>query len=97
MLATDAENDSVMISWDIVEGADRYSVTLLKTTGDDQAGLCLTARHIASVSIHAPKNSVCISVGQRPAQDDTTMLRAYTTYSITVVAESDAGGNQWRQ
>ena len=90
----DGVNDtSVAVSWGAVDDADRYTVTFTKTIGDDQEGLCLPATHLARVSVDAPNTSASIGVGQMLAGDDPTMLRAYTTYSITVVAESDVTGS----
>ena len=88
----DVNDTSVRVSWQAVDDADRYTVTFKKTTGNIQQGLCLPATHITSVSVDAPSTSASIGVGQMLAGDDTTMLRAYTTYSITVVAESDVRG-----
>ena len=87
------DDTSVTVSWGTVDDADRYTVTFTTTKGDDQEGLCLPATHRASVSVDATSTSVSIGVGQVLAQDGTTMLRAYTTYSITVVAESDMTGS----
>ena len=84
---------SVRVSWQTVDGADRYTVTFSKTMGDDQQGLCAMGRHIAHVSVNAHSTSASIDVGQMLAADDTTMLKAYTTYFITVVAESDEAGS----
>ena len=90
----DGVNDtSVRVSWQAVDDADRYNVTFTKTTTNKQQGLCITDIHITRVSVDAPSISAGIGVGQMLAQDDTTMLRAYTTYSITVVAESDVRGS----
>ena len=92
-LMVDGVNDtSVRVSWQAVDDADRYTVTFTKTTGNKQQGLCITAIHISRVSVDASNTSASIGVGQMLAQDDSTMLRAYTTYSITVVAESDVRG-----
>ena len=87
------DDTSVRVSWGTVDDADRYNVTFSKTKGDDQEGLCLPATHLASVSVDAPSTSASISVGQMLAGDDATMLRAYTTYSITVVAVNDVTGS----
>ena len=92
----DGVNDtSVSVSWQAVDGADRYNVTFTKTTGNNQQGPCITDIHVAHLSVDAPSTSLVasIGVGQMLAQHDTTMLRAYTTYSITVVAESDSRGS----
>ena len=85
------DDTSVRVSWGAVEGADRYNVTFTKTTGNRQQGLCFIDNHRAHVSVDAPTAS--IGVGQMLAQYDTTILRAYTTYFITVVAESDVTGS----
>ena len=87
------DDTSVRVSWQTVDDADRYTVTFTKTTGNSQQGLCVFDNHIVRVSVNAPSTSASIGVGQMLAEDDTTMLRAYTTYFITVVAESDAGGS----
>ena len=78
---SDRESTSVTVSWQAVENADRYTVTLTETEGADQLGLCPFSSHTASVDT----TSLSVVVGQN--DDDT--LRTYTTYSITVVAESD--------
>ena len=67
----------------MVENADRYNVTLTKTKGADQLGLCRSSSHTVSV--------VTVSVNAVVGQNDGNMLRAYTTYSVTVVAQNDAG------
>ena len=77
----DVNSTSVRVSWQTVEDADRYTVTLSQTMGDDQLGLCPEASCTVSVNT----SSLSVIVGQ--TEDD--MLRAYTTYSITVIAESD--------
>ena len=87
------DDTSVRVSWGAVDDADRYTVTFTKTTGNSQQGLCITNIHRALVSVDAPSTSASIGVGQMLAVDDTTLLRAYTTYSITVVAESDVTGS----
>ena len=71
------------MSWQAVDGADRYTVTISQTTGDD-GQLCPEASHTVSVNT----SSLSVVVGQ--TEDD--MLRAYTVYSTTVVAESDVMG-----
>ena len=81
---SDVKSTSVRVSWQEVDNADRYTVTLSQTIGDDQLGLCPEASH--TVAVNTP--SLSVFVGQ--TEDD--MLRAYTTYFITVVAESDVWG-----
>ena len=93
VMAVGVDDTSVRVSWHRVKGADRYNVTFSKTTGNRQQGLCFFDNHIAHVSVNAPNTSASISVGSMLAQHDTTMLRAYTSYHITVVAESDETGS----
>ena len=81
---------SVRVSWQTVDDADRYNVTFTEELGQ---GLCIFNIHITSVSFDAPSTSASIGVGRMLAKDDTNMLRAYTTYSITMVAESDMTGS----
>ena len=75
---------SVKLSWQRVEGANRYCVILAVTMGDH---LCSDSHTISVIT-----SSQSVVVGQTN-QD---MLRAYTTYSITVVAMSDvwSGGGE---
>ena len=91
VMVDDVDDTSVTVSWGTVDDADRYTVTFTKTTGNNQQGLCITDIHRACVSVDAPSTSASIGVGQMLG--DTTMLRAYTTYSITVVAVSDVTGS----
>ena len=86
------DDTSVRVSWQTVDDADRYTVTFTKTRGNSQQGPCIIDIHISRVSVDAPSTSASISVGQMVELDITT-LRAYTTYSITVVAESDVTGS----
>ena len=67
------------VSWDSVTGADRYTVTLVEAMGDNQQGPCHQSSN-KPISVDTTNTSVSI---------DKTKLRAYTTYSITVTAESD--------
>ena len=90
MTVSDEGSTSVTVSWQTVEDADRYTVTFTQTMGNDQRGLCPSSSHTASVSVDT--TSASITVGQDVDIGDDDMLRAYTTYSITVVAESDVSG-----
>ena len=97
LMVDGVDDTSVGVSWRAVSDADRYTVTFRQMLGSGQ-GLCTVSTHTASVQVDAPNTSeshigATIGVGQMPAADDTTMLRAYTTYSITVVAESDLTGS----
>ena len=77
---------SVRVSWQAVEDADRYSVTLSKTIGrDEQRGPCYSDSHTVSVVT----SGLSVIVGQT-AED---MLRPFTTYSVTVVAENNVSGS----
>ena len=86
------DDTSVTVSWGTVDDADRYTVTFTTTRGNRQQGLCITDIHRASVSVDAPSTSASIGVGQM-LDLDIAILRAYTTYAITVVAESDVTGS----
>ena len=78
------------MSWQAVEDADRYTVTFTQTMGNDQLGLCPSSTHMPSVAVAT--TSASIAVGKSVDPNIRDMLRAYTTYSITVVAESDVSG-----
>ena len=80
----DIQSHSVQVSWEAVEDADSYNVRLTQTMGDNQLGLC-SESHTVSVDT----SSLSIVVGHTIND----MLRAYTTYSITVVAMSDVWGS----
>ena len=97
-LMVGGDDTSVTVSWGAVNDADRYTVTFTKITGNEQEGVCRDASHTASILVDAPSTSesrisASIGVGRMLAGDDTTRLRAYTTYSITVVAVSDLTGS----
>ena len=77
---------SVRVSWQGVEDADRYTVTLSKTLFYPyQRGVCYQGSHIVSVVT----SGLSVVVGQT-AED---MLRPFTTYSVTVVAENNTSGS----
>ena len=87
------DNDVISVRESVYVGL-YATVTFTKTrTTSTQQGLCIPDGHVVSVSVDAPSTSASIGVGQMLAGDDITMLRAYTTYSITVVAESDVRGS----
>ena len=89
------DDTSVRVSWGAVDGADRYNVTFTKaTTTSTQQGVCIPAVHVVRLSVDAPSTSASIGVGQMLTAEDTTMLRAYTTYSITVVAVNGSGSSE---
>ena len=84
---------SLSVSWDAVNNADRYTVTFTRATGDEQQGTCIEATHTASVTVDAPSTTASIDIGQDVESSVTNMLRAYSTYFITVVAENDVNGS----
>ena len=74
-----------------MEDADRYIVTFTKAKGYNQDGLCKRASYTVTLSVNTTNTSMAI--GKEVGTDDKgTMLRAFTTYFITVAAESDILG-----
>ena len=90
MRVVDVEPASVTVSWQIVEDADRYIISFSQARDDDQQGLCSTS-HTPSVPVTTSPAS--IDVGQTVDSTTENMLKAYTTYFITVVAVSGTGFN----
>ena len=82
---------SLVVSWKAVEDADRYIVTFTKTNGNSQDGLCKGTVHTATLSVD--ELNATIAVGDDVKRNITSMLRAYTTYAIIVVAENDELGS----
>ena len=80
----DIQSHSIQVSWKAVEDANNYNVTLTQTMGDSQLGIC-SESHTISVDTF----NLSVIVGQTGNE----MLKAYTTYSITVIAMSDVWGN----
>ena len=91
VMAVNVGTTSVSVSWDAVNDADRYTVTFTRATGDEQEGTCPGSTHTASVTVNAPSITASIDIGEN-VDSVTNMLRAYSTYFITVVA-SNGGGN----
>ena len=78
---------SVRVRWQGVLNADRYNVTLSKTLFYPyQRGVCYQGSHIVSVVTSRLK----VVVG-KPSDED--ILRPFTTYSVTVVAENHTSGS----
>ena len=73
------------MSWQAVEGADTYTVTFTQTMGDQQLGLYSDSH---SGSVETVNSLTVVIMGEG---DD--MLRAFTTYSITVAAVSAVLGS----
>ena len=90
MLVGVSETGSVRVSWKAVENADYYTVLFSQAVGDDQEGLCRDDSHSAHVTVHDPTAS--IAVVENVASNETHILKAYTTYSVNVVAFSDVWG-----
>ena len=78
---SEVQPHTVRVSWQAVEGADTYTVTFTQTMGDKQC----SDSHSVSVSTEGPSLSVVVG------EDE--MLRAFTTYSITVAAVSGVSGS----
>ena len=85
-----AESSPVTVSWRAVEDAYRYTVTFSQVQGTNQQGLCPSGSHTASTTVDGV-TTASIPVGEDVETTD-DMLRAYTTYAVTVVAVSDARG-----
>ena len=88
--AVNVGTTSVSVSWNAVDNADRYTVTFTRATGNEQQGACTGSPHTASVTVDAPSITASNDIGENVVSSD--MLRAYSTYFITVVA-SNGGGN----
>ena len=89
VMVDDVELASVRVSWQSVENADSYTVTFTQAMGDDQEGLCSGSSHTASVSVTTTSATIAVGLDVESATD---MLRAYTTYSITVASVSEVLG-----
>ena len=83
---SEVQPHSVRVSWQTVEEADTYTVTFTQTMGDEQQGLCTSSSHSVSVETSNPNFDIA-------GEGDDDMLRAFTTYSITVTAESVSGNS----
>ena len=68
------------------------TVSFSQAVGDDQEGLCRDDSHSASVTVRVPTASLAVAVVENVASNETHILKAYTTYSVTVVAFSDVWG-----
>ena len=82
---SEVQPHSVRVSWQAVEGADMYTVTFTQTMGDQQQELCSDSH---SGSVETVNSLTVVIMGEG---DD--MLRAFTTYSITVAAVSAVLGS----
>ena len=91
VMAVNVGTTSVSVSWNAVNDADRYTVTFTRATGDEQKGVCDSGQHTATVTVNAPSTTASINIGEN-VESAADMLRAYSTYFITMVA-SNGGGN----
>ena len=89
MTAVDVESASVRVSWQTVEDADKYIITFSQASDNDQQGLC-SASHTPSVTVTSSPAS--IDVGRDVESTNESMLKAYTTYFITMASVSDVLG-----
>ena len=86
-----AETDSVRVSWESVGDADSYTVTLSQAQGAEQDGLCSTESHSFTLS-EIMATFASVPIGQDVGPSETGMLRAYTTYVVTVKTVSAVRG-----
>ena len=92
VIADNVGTTSVSVSWNAVNDADRYTVTFTRATDNEQEGACPMSTHTASVTVNAPSTTVSIDIGEND-ESVTDMLRAYSTYFITMVASNDGGNS----
>ena len=92
VMAVNVGTTSVSVSWNAVNDADRYTVTFTRATGNEQEGACPGSTHTASVTVDAPSITASIDIGENVVLSVTNMLRAYSTYFITMVAGTYEGG-----
>ena len=91
MVVADSDTTSaVRVSWQAVEDADYYTVSFSAAVGDDQEGLCTNNYHSTSLTVNV--STASIAVGEDVDSNETSLLRVYTTYSVTVVAFSSVWG-----
>ena len=89
--ANNVGTTSVSVEWNAVNNTDIYTVTFTLATGEEQEGECTMSEHIANVTVDAPSTTASIDIGENVEEDVTDMLRAYSTYFITVIASNDRG------
>lgn len=78
---------TVQVSWQAVQDAERYIVTF---THLQSSGYCSDSHNI---SIDVGTLSTSIGIEQNTVDSASMMLRAYTTYSITVASVSNETGS----
>ena len=85
---------TVSVSWLEVPGAERYEVRFSLIRGDQQVGICTQSFHdprfrIGAISGQGGRVAGTIPVGDNVKTNLQDMLRAFSTYSVEVEAESD--------
>jgi hypothetical protein len=83
-----------IIATSICRGRGCTTVPANQVFFEDQEGVCFQSFHTATVSVEAPPGqsstvSATIPVGSNVPGTVTDMLRAFSTYSVVVEAESD--------
>ena len=96
VMADNVGTTSVSVSWDAVNDADRYTVTFTRATGDEQEGTCPGSTHTATVTVNAPSTTASIDIGES-VDSASDMLRAYSTYFITMVASNGVNSDDSEQ
>ena len=86
-----AETTSVRVFWESVGDADSYTVTLSQAQGAEQEGLCSTESH-SLTRLEIMDTSASVHIGQNVGPSETRMLKAYTTYVVTVKTVSAVRG-----
>ena len=86
-----AETTSVTVSWESVGDADSYTVTLSQAQGAEQQGLCNIESHSLTLS-EIMTISAGVPIGKDVGPSETGVLRAYTTYVVTVKTVSAVRG-----
>ena len=86
---SDIQPHSIQVSWEDQPDADSYIVLYNTVVGDEQVGLCSNSTRSGSVTTDVPSTSITVGM-------DDGILRAFTTYSITVVAVSEMIGMSQR-
>ena len=94
---TAGEGLTVRVSWLTVENADTYTVNFNQVNGDGQMGNCRSSHRAAqtvnAISGRGNRMSASIPVGTNVDSPSNDMLRAFTTYTVVVVAQSNTLGN----
>ena len=87
LAVSDIQPHSIRVSWDDQPDADSYIVQYnsLNFVGGIQLGVCSNETHSGSINTAGSTTSIIVGEGRN-------RLRAFTTYSFTVVAVNDTLG-----